>query len=114
MVCHLINAFRIPLGKESVTVRRTPLRVYPLRWLLVYGPPWPKGKLSTTPESQRTKPTDWDADQAAWRVALERFVERGRNSGPFGKRPAFGALSVREWDRLLFLHNDHHLRQFGV
>jgi hypothetical protein len=40
-----------------VTVRWTPLRIYPLRWFLVYVLPWPKGKLPTTPEFQRTQPT---------------------------------------------------------
>ncbi|OFW68664.1 MAG: hypothetical protein A2Y74_00090 [Actinobacteria bacterium RBG_13_63_9] len=114
MVCHLIDAFRIPLGEEPVTVRWTPLRICPLRWLLVYMLPWPKGKLPTTPEFQRTQPTTWAADQVAWRAALERFVERGRKGGPFGPHPAFGALSTREWGRLAYLHCDHHLRQFGV
>jgi hypothetical protein len=33
--------------------------------------------LYTTPEFQRTQPTTWEADQAAWRAALERFVEEG-------------------------------------
>jgi hypothetical protein len=114
MVCHLIDGFRIPLGEEPVTVRWTPLRIYPLRWFLVYVLPWPKGKLPTTLEFQRTQPTTWEADQAAWRAALERFVERGRKGGPFGPHPGFGSLSTREWGRLVCLHNDHHLRQFGV
>jgi len=40
--------------------------------------------VSTTPEFQRTTPTDWEADQAAWRAALQRVVEHGRKGGPFG------------------------------
>jgi len=114
MVCHLIDAFRISLGEEPVTVRWTPLRIYPLRWLLVYVLPWPKGKLPTTPEFQRTKPSTWEADQAAWKAALERFVEHGRKGGPFGPHRAFGVLSNSEWGRLVYLHCDHHLRQFGA
>jgi hypothetical protein len=114
MVCHLIDGFRIPLGEEPVTVRWTPLRISPLRWFLVYVLPWPKGKLPTTPEFQRTQSTTWDADQAEWRAALGRFVELGRAGGPFGPHPAFGALSTKEWGRLVYLHCDHHLRQFGV
>jgi hypothetical protein len=114
MVCHLIDAFRIPLGEEPVTVRWMPLRIYPLRWFFVYVLPWPKGKLPTTPEFQRTKPTDWAADQVAWKAALERFVEHGRKGEPFGAHPAFGILSAKEWGRLVYLHCDHHLRQFGV
>ena len=114
MVCHLIDAFRIPLGEEPVTGRWTPLRIYALRWLLVYMLPWPRGKVPTTPEFQRTKPATWEADLASWRAALERFVARGRNGGPFGPHPAFGVLSTREWGRLAYLHCDHHLRQFGL
>jgi hypothetical protein len=56
----------------------------------------------------------WEADQATWRAALERFVERGRKGGPFGPHPGFGVLSSKEWGRIVCLHNDHHLRQFGV
>jgi hypothetical protein len=114
MVCHLSDGFRIALGEESVTVRWTPLRIYPLRWFLVYVLPWPKGKLPTTPEIQRTQPTTWETDQAAWRGAIERFVQRGRRGESFGAHPVFGTLSTKEWGRLAYLHDDHHLRQFGV
>jgi hypothetical protein len=65
-------------------------------------------------ESHRTQPATWAADQATWRAALERFVERGRKGGPFGPHPGFGSLSTKEWGRLVCLRNDHPLRQFGV
>jgi hypothetical protein len=77
MVCHLIEGFRVPLGEQPVNVRWAPLRIYPLRRVLVYVLRWPKGKLPTTPEFQRTPPTTWEADQAAWRAALERFALMG-------------------------------------
>ena len=57
MVCHLIDGFRVALGEEPVTARWTPLRIYPLRWVLVYVLPWPKGTLPIAPELQRTQPT---------------------------------------------------------
>lgn len=28
--------------------------------------------------------------------------------------PRFGGLTVRQWGRFLYLHADHHLRQFGA
>ena len=28
--------------------------------------------------------------------------------------PFFGRMTGEEWDRLLWKHLDHHLRQFGV
>ena len=31
-----------------------------------------------------------------------------------GAHPVFGRLDTREWGRFVWLHMDHHLRQFGV
>jgi len=70
--------------------------------------------MPTTPEFQGTNPSNWEADQVVWRGALERFVERGRPVRRFAPHPTFGVLSIREWGRLVYLHNDHQLRLFGV
>ena len=31
-----------------------------------------------------------------------------------GDHPVFGTLDTKEWGRFVWLHMDHHLRQFGV
>jgi hypothetical protein len=115
MLCHLVDSFRVPLGETSARPRSTPLRFAPLRWLLVFVLPWPKGRLPTMPEFQQTKPETWERDRAAWEAALTRFVARGRQAQPtWSPHPAFGTLPNWEWGRMVYLHIDHHLRQFGA
>jgi hypothetical protein len=58
--------WKAPSGPLGLTNQRAVVFCAVLRWLY------------TTPEFQRTQPTTWEADQAAWRAALERFVEGRR------------------------------------
>jgi hypothetical protein len=115
MVCHLTDGFRVALGEVPVAFKPNPLTFYPLRWLLVYVLPAPKGKIQTTPEFQQTRPADWGADMQAWLDACDRFVQRAESADPrWGVHPVFGPLTTREWGRLAHVHTNHHLTQFGV
>jgi len=115
MLCHLVDAFRLPLGETSSRPKSTPFRFFPLRWLFVYVLPWPKGKLPTMPVFQQTQPGKWEEDRQAWEAALTRFVAHGRKTGcQWSAHPAFGALPTWEWGRMVYLHIDHHFRQFGI
>lgn len=115
MVCHLTDGFRVALGEVPVAFKANPLAFYPLRWLLVYVLPTPKGKVQTTPEFQQTRPGNWQADCQAWQDALDRFIRRDASAdATWGVHPVFGALSGTEWGRLAHVHTNHHLTQFGV
>lgn len=115
MLCHLVDGFRVPLGETSAQPKRTPFRFFILRWLFVYLLPWPKGKLPTMPVFQQTQPNQWEEDRRAWAAALSRFVARGRQAEThWSPHPAFGSLPNWEWGRMVYLHIDHHFRQFGV
>lgn len=51
--------------------------------------------------------------EAARRDALAQ-LDRLHHAQPEDLRhPLFGSLNRREWMRRGWLHNDHHLRQFG-
>jgi hypothetical protein len=115
MLCHLVDALRVPLGETSSRPKSTPFRFFPLRWLFVHLLPWPKGKVPTMPVFQQTQPGTWDEDRQAWEAALSRFVAQGRKPNcEWSPHPAFGALPTWEWGRLVYLHIDHHFKQFGV
>jgi hypothetical protein len=47
-------------------------------------------------------------------VLVLRFVDEGRGGIINDLHPFFGRLTTDEWDRLMWNHLDHHLRQFGV
>ena len=111
-VTHVADQLRMAFGEIP---RRSPRRVlsyWPLNYLAIYVIPWAKGKGKASPETLSTKPSNWDADQAA----LVSLVERFSKADPNGKWPAdavFGSLSGRAWGVLCYKHLDYHLRQFG-
>ena len=47
------------------------------------------------------------------RALTERFTRQPRDFD-WKPHPHFGEMSEREWNRLAYLHADHHLRQFGA
>jgi hypothetical protein len=115
MLCHLVDACRVPLGETESGYRWTPFRISPVRWLFVHLLPWPKARVRTMKEFQQTQPSQLDLDRSNWNSALNRFVARGREPRPrWNPHPAFGPLPNWEWGRLMYRHIDHHFRQFGV
>jgi hypothetical protein len=86
--------------------------------------PIAKKKLSTEVPWQRSMPTDKNfvvGEQRNFeeeKKKLAALVQRLAQSGPGGivndTHPFFGKLTVNEWDRLMWNHLDHHLRQFGA
>ena len=111
MVTHVAEQMRMALGELPVALKKTPVRHFPVKQLLVYWLPWPKG-LPTSRELLARVPAGWDGDRADARALLERCGARGR-AGPWALHPAFGTLSGRAWGVLIYRHTDHHLRQFG-
>jgi Protein of unknown function (DUF1569) len=83
-----------------------------------------KKKLSSERQWGKNFPTDKSfvvAEQRNFeeeKVRLIALVRRFVHSGPAGisneTHPFFGNLTVNEWDRLMWNHLDHHLRQFGA
>ncbi len=112
MVAHLSDSLRMASGELEVVPKKAPLRFAPLKQLVLYLLPIPKG-LSGSAELSERKPGDWSTEIAALREELNGLVERGAEAlAP--SHPAFGKLSAKQWGVLIYRHMDHHLRQFGV
>jgi hypothetical protein len=112
MVGHLSDALRMSFGELPVRSKRLPLRYWPLKQLVIYLLPFPKGA-PTAPELVSRTPDEWDAERRACTELVDRFgAERPERAWP--EHPAFGRLSPRAWGVLAYRHADHHLRQFGV
>ncbi len=111
-VVHMADQLRCALGEKSAAPVRTPVRYSPLRDVVVWWLPWPKG-VATIPELRDPVTGEWDADRARLEALIDRCVARGANSD-WTPHPAFGKLSGRAWGRLMYRHLDHHLRQFGA
>jgi hypothetical protein len=112
VVCHLAESLKMALGDLPVTPKKVPIRFPPLKQLIVYVVPFPKG-VPTAPELIARAPANWQADVADLQALIDRFVARA-DAVAWPKHPAFGRLSKRAWGVLVYRHMDHHLRQFGA
>src|SRR6266478_5370459 len=88
-----------------------------IKWFALWAPvQWPQG-FKTAPEIDQqgggTRPVEFAADMKDLRTLIERFTRRPADFVP-KPHTHFGSLSEREWNRLAYLHADHHLRQFGA
>jgi hypothetical protein len=112
MVCHLTDAARMAMGELDVPSKRLPIRYFPLKQLILYVLPFPKGA-PTAPALIGRVATTWSAEVTELELALDRLTrQQGRQDWP--DHPAFGSLSRDAWGVLVYRHTDHHLRQFGV
>ena len=111
MVCHLIESLRMGLGDLDVPARKTPFKRFPLKQIIIYVAPFPKGA-PTAPELLAREPQEWNGEVTALKNLLGSFA--GGSYKSFPEHPAFGKLSRRAWGVLIYKHMDHHLRQFGV
>ena len=112
MVCHLADSLRMAMGDLKVAPKKSPLRYPPLKQLIVYVAPFPKG-VPTAPELLAREPREWTNDVADVQSLLARAAA-SRTTDAWSEHPAFGKLSQRAWGVLIYRHMDHHLRQFGA
>jgi hypothetical protein len=117
MVCHLGDSLRMVTGEKQVRPRATLVQRTIVKWVVLYLPfPWPAG-LPTSPEIDQedggTQPVEFEADVVEVKALLERLAAQ---PGPvtWSSHPLFGKMTRNDWLRLVYLHTDHHLRQFGV
>ena len=116
MLCHLGDAAEFVL---LIRPRRVP--IHPRARVLVrlvglWTPlPWPKGVKTNPmhdPKADGTKPADFARDRSRVLAGLEGIARATGNLEPV--HGIFGTMSVRAWQRWMYKHTDHHLRQFGL
>jgi hypothetical protein len=114
MVCHLCDAYRLPLGEKTASPATGFLQRTVMKWIALQLPlKWPHG-VATRPEMEQgvggTPPAEFERDRADLLSIVCRFCDTAATAAP---HPFFGAMSQQEWLRWSYLHADHHLRQFG-
>jgi len=112
MVAHLVDAMRMAVGDLPVPPRKMLLRFTPIKQLVIYCLPFPKGA-PTAPQLISRPAGDWPGECAALLTLIDRFAERRRDGG-WPDHPAFGRLTGHGWGVLAYRHIDHHFKQFGV
>lgn len=113
MVAHLNDATRMAIGELAVAAKGGPLRYFPLKQLILYVVPFPKGAPTAPELLARCDGADLEVE----RIEFVRLVERAAArpaTAPWPAHPAFGPLTREAWGKLGYKHTDHHLRQFGL
>ena len=113
VLAHLTDALRMAVGELSRTPKHVPVaRAFPVKHLLLYVLPIPKG-VPTAPELIARTADDWPAEQARCAALAARF-DAASAPTTWPAHPFFGPLTASQWGWLAYKHMDHHLRQFGV
>ncbi len=111
MLHHLSGAIRMATGDLAIPPRRTPLRRFPIKQLIVFVLPFLKGA-PTAPALVAKGEFDFETERAAVREQIGSFARRQIPKWP--DHPAFGPLNRDQWGVMVWKHVDHHFRQFGV
>ena len=113
MVAHLNDALRMAMGELQVEPKRGPLRLFPLKQVILYVLPFPQNAPTAPELVARCRAADLRAEQAAFRAIAERAAQR-KSAEPSPDHPAFGRMSYDAWGKLICKHTEHHFRQFGT
>ncbi len=83
-----------------------------------------KKKLTGDQPFQKNLPTDkhfvvsdqrnFEEERQKLIASVQHFIQVGPEGITKDSHPFFGPMTSEEWDRLMWNHLDHHLRQFGV
>ena len=113
MLQHLRLSASMAIGElPVVSVNKRPFQMFPLKHLLLYVLPFPKG----APTAAELKPSlagSLEEERRALLELLER-IGTGPHEGEAPAHPLFGPMTWREWGVVTYKHADHHLKQFGA
>ena len=112
MVRHVTWAIQMATGERPIAERKTRLRFFPIKQLVLYVLPFPKGA-PTSPRLVVTETSSVAVEVPALIRAFDSFVAMDPN-GEWLPHPVFGAMTGAAWGKLAWKHCDHHLRQFGA
>lgn len=112
MLAHVTDGLRMTMGEMEVASKNSPLKFAPLRHMIIYWLPFPKGA-PTAPELIERTPGEWEREIIEFKEALARLAASSQRTD-WPEHPAFGKLSAKDWGVLSYRHLDHHFKQFGV
>ena len=112
MLAHLTESLRMATGELTTRSKKLPIRYFPLKQLIIYLLPFPKGA-PTAPELMPADARSVEQSKNDMARLMTDFAGRAAIT-TWPEHPAFGRLTTKAWGVLTYRHIDHHLRQFGV
>jgi hypothetical protein len=115
-LCHISDSFRMATGQKEVKFTGNAFSTSLMKMLILNGLPIPKGKIETSPElkpgKRGTPTTDFSNDKNTL-IDLINGFEENYPENQIIVHPAFGKMNRTQWGKLMFIHTNHHLKQFG-
>jgi len=113
MLWHCRAQIELALNERTTAKKGEGMLAFPpVRWLALYGPPWPKGAMTAPEMNVENVQPDLEAFEQERRLLFEK-IEAFLQTTDHSPHPLFGKMSQRDWGRVVWKHLDHHLRQFG-
>ena len=112
MLAHLNDSYRMGTGELTVKPKNLPLRYTPIKQLIIYVLPFPKGA-PTAPELIARCDGAVLEDEKQVFAAMFAKLAALTPVDPLQPHPAFGALTYKDYGALMAKHTEHHFRQFG-
>lgn len=113
MLAHVNDSYRMALGELYVKPKNLPLRFTPIKQLIIYVAPFPKGAPTAPELIARCDSAVLADEQKAYAELLTRLAAVTPQT-KLQDHPAFGKLTHRAYGVLIARHTDHHFRQFGL
>ena len=113
MMAHLNDSYRMALGELTVPSKNLPLRYTPIKQLIIYVLPFPKGAPTAPLLIARCDNAQLADEQLAMAAMFDKLAAV-KPDQPLQEHPAFGALSHAAYGALMAKHTEHHFRQFGL
>jgi hypothetical protein len=112
---HMSFAFANAVGEHHVVPHKGgAIKKKLMKFFLLNVNP-PKGKAETFPEFNTVNlgidPPDFEAERTNLKAQIEKFVNA---SNLIPESAGGGPFSREDWGRLMYVHTDHHLREFGA
>ncbi|WP_396169410.1 DUF1569 domain-containing protein [Flavobacterium sp.] len=113
MLQHCNAAIEVAFGEKEITVN----------WMMRLLGKLVKKKIFNS-DFQHNSPTapefifddsyDFETSKTTLIQKYSRFSNEGKSAITVMKHPFWGNMTYEDWDKLMWKHLDHHLRQFGV
>ncbi len=113
MLAHVNDSYRMALGDLYVKPKNLPLRYTPIKQLVIYVAPFPKGAPTAPELIARCDGANLDEELQAYAGLLTRLAAVTPGT-KLQDHPAFGRLTHRAYGVLIARHTDHHFRQFSL
>lgn len=114
MLSHCIALIDLAIGNSEIKVNFM-IRIFGrlLKKKIVNSNEFKKNSL-TAPSFIRKKDYDFEKTKSDLINKFSSFSKLKHQAIKNTKHPIFGKMGYEEWDKLQWMHLDHHLKQFGV